>query len=68
VLSYVWGTTVKKRPILVNCEIIHVNANLEEALRYLRRLEQPRTFWVDAVYINRDDIKEKTIQVNMMGS
>jgi hypothetical protein len=52
----------------VDCEIIHVTANLEEALRYMRRLEQPRTIWVDAVCINPDDTKEKTIQVNMVGS
>jgi hypothetical protein len=51
----------------VNCKIIHVTANLEEALQYLRRPEQTRMVWVDAVCINQDDPKEKTIQVNMMG-
>jgi hypothetical protein len=67
-LSYVWGNTANKRPILVNCKTIFVTINLEEALRYLRRSDQTATIWVDAVCINQDDQREKAIQVNMMST
>lgn len=40
--------------------------NLQLALRALRDANVPRTLWVDAVYINQEDVGEKNKQVAMM--
>ena len=37
-------------------EILLVTQNLSTALRYLRRPDTERVFWIDAICINQDDI------------
>ncbi|KAI0169922.1 HET-domain-containing protein [Hypoxylon sp. FL1284] len=66
-LSYVWGDMTVKKPITVDGDEFQATANLEAALRALRRPRKQRTLWVDAVCINQDDIPEKNIQVPQMG-
>ena len=48
-LSYAWGSTQKKIPIIVNGVQVPVTINLECALRHLREPEEPVLLWVDAL-------------------
>lgn len=40
--------------------------NLYAALYHLRDLEETRVFWVDAICINQDDVREQNEQVSKM--
>jgi hypothetical protein len=71
-LSYVWGSTVDPHSIHVegieenpNGGELLVTQNLAIALRYLRKLE-PRTLWIDAICINREDTNERGSEVSRM--
>ncbi|KAH8665167.1 heterokaryon incompatibility protein-domain-containing protein [Tricladium varicosporioides] len=66
-LSYVWGNPKKTLPITLNNHTVKVTTNLHDALRRLRSKMEPRLVWVDALCINQSNIKEKTIQVGLMG-
>ncbi|KAG7005404.1 hypothetical protein G7Y79_00020g049320 [Physcia stellaris] len=66
-LSYTWGDPTVKVPIRVNENILQVTANLDNALRHLRRRDEKRALWVDAICINQDDLEEKSYQIPFMG-
>ena len=67
-LSYVWGPTTKTEHIdLVDSGQRPITDNLALALRRLRRLDEMRTLWIDAVCINQDDPSERSLQVQLMG-
>ncbi|KAK1758962.1 ankyrin repeat-containing domain protein [Echria macrotheca] len=53
--------------ITANGKRLPVTPNLYMALRYLRRSDQARVLWVDAVCINQDDVTERGHQVQQMG-
>jgi hypothetical protein len=65
-LSYVWGDGPARRPISVDGARVHVTANLEAALRQLRKEKSVRYLWVDALCINQADPDEKEAQVRIM--
>lgn len=65
-LSYVWGDPQVTKPIMVNGLDFPVTTNLLLALRYLRRQDEARTFWIDAICINQRDIQERNQQVTRM--
>ncbi|KAF7552217.1 hypothetical protein G7Z17_g4464 [Cylindrodendrum hubeiense] len=66
-LSYTWGSLDHEAPIYLNGRPWTVTANLESALRRLRRGDgAPRTLWVDALCINQNDIAERGQQVGIM--
>ena len=46
---------------------ITITPSLDEALRYLRYADRPRTMWIDAISINQRDISERNAQVPRMG-
>ncbi|KKY36372.1 putative ankyrin and het domain protein [Diaporthe ampelina] len=69
-LSYVWGSA--EQPEIVRVDetyglAISATRNLATALKYLRRADEPRTLWIDALCINQTDEVEKGPQVAMMG-
>lgn len=69
-LSYVWGSA--EQPGIVRVDekyglTISATRNLITALKYLRRTDQPRVLWIDALCINQTDDVEKGPQVGMMG-
>ena len=67
-LSYTWGASHYGRTIIVNgVSNFPVTDNLFSALRRLRRQDQPRVLWVDAICINQHDIEERNSQVSQMG-
>ncbi|KAL6903965.1 heterokaryon incompatibility domain-containing protein [Trichoderma evansii] len=65
-LSYVWGSSVEKLPIICNGEQFHVTQNLDSALRHLRDGEKERILWIDAICIDQNNTSERGHQVNLM--
>ena len=71
-LSYVWGS--QDDPVVASIrgkrrELSHlttITRNLEEALRYLRKEDESRILWIDAVCINQEDLAERGAQVSKM--
>ena len=66
-MSYAWGQTGDTRTIVINETKFEIPANLEDALRHVRRADIPLTIWADSICINQKDEAEKTEQVAMMG-
>lgn len=67
-LSYVWGDPSRTLPIQLDGHAFRVTENLEAALRHLRLISTPRTFWIDAISINQTNIMERNQQVELMGA
>ncbi|KAI0451780.1 heterokaryon incompatibility protein-domain-containing protein [Xylaria acuta] len=65
-LSYCWGDTRRRLPILLDGQCMEVTRNLHAALLALRREESTRFLWADAVCINQNDVSEKGEQVQMI--
>ena len=77
-LSYAWGEPLyhsiesHRQSLLagvyieVNGHRVSVGTNLYSALRHLRDPQYSRTFWIDAICINQENIDEKDHQVDLM--
>ena len=65
-LSYAWGSVELSENIQIDDGEIAITKELGKALRHLRRTDQPRTLWIDAICINQDDISERNSQVAVM--
>ena len=65
-LSYVWGDSTSQKKVVVNGEFFTIGSNLEVALRYLRKDDESRTLWVDAICINQHNNLERNQQVGRM--
>ena len=65
-LSYTWGEGGDRRIIYVNDRPFPITPNLFVALKYLRKAEESRTLWIDAICIDQHSLLEKTHQVGMM--
>ncbi|KAF2831184.1 HET-domain-containing protein [Ophiobolus disseminans] len=66
-LSYTWGHPEPQKVISLNDCDFEAQENLEAALRRLRRTNDIRTLWIDALCINQRDRAEKSVQVSRMG-
>jgi hypothetical protein len=67
-LSYTWGSQKDPIDILVGPEenYLAVTRNLAKALPYLRYTDKPRILWIDAICVNQQDLKERSLQVQRM--
>lgn len=65
-LSYVWGTSSKRKSITVNGRQFQATENLELALRNLRYRDKHRVLWIDSMCINQNDVTERNKQVQQM--
>lgn len=63
----IWGNATDLTPILINEHSLDITKSLRSALFHLRRRDEPRTLWVDAICINQGDIVERGNQVSIMG-
>jgi hypothetical protein len=52
--------------ILIDNKIIQIGSNLDAALRKLRKPDVNKTLWIDAIYINQNDEKERQTQIQEM--
>jgi hypothetical protein len=66
-ISYVWGSMVEIRRILVDGHWIYVTLNLFHALQHFRHAKEERTLWADAICIQQLNTREKGMQVQLMG-
>ena len=66
-VSYTWGDPLETEEILLNDKVLPVRNNLWSLLSSLRRTDEPRRLWIDAICINQSDIAEKNHQVALMG-
>ncbi|OLN85442.1 Heterokaryon incompatibility protein 6, OR allele 10 [Colletotrichum chlorophyti] len=64
-LSYCWGQSISKSPIIIDSILQQCGVNGEAALRHLRT-EEGAHVWIDQFCINQDDNAEKSHQVQMM--
>jgi hypothetical protein len=67
-LSYVWGDTKEIVNIFVDGQAFPVNTNLYEALKALRKSNERRVLWADAICIDQANLTERSSQVAMMGT
>lgn len=66
-LSYTWGSSDLSKSIRVNGHMMKITQNLHEALLHLRKEDEDRILWIDAVCINQANLKERGHQVAQMG-
>lgn len=66
-LSYAWGSATQTRRVTLGDHPFDVTTSLFNALRRLRKVDEVTDLWVDAVYINQDNNKERSEQVSLMG-
>jgi hypothetical protein len=66
-ISYVWGSSTKRVPIVCNNLELSITQNLDSALRQIWNITPRQVLWADAVCINQRDDLEKEIQVGVMG-
>ncbi|KAF5482953.1 Heterokaryon incompatibility protein 6, OR allele [Colletotrichum siamense] len=66
-LSYCWGDTRLRNMITVDRKALFITDNLHDALRNLRRTEEDRILWVDAICIDQSNVEERGHQVGWMG-
>lgn len=67
-LSYVWGDDTITTMIYLDESPFNATVNLAVALQHLRKADQPRVIWIDALSINQKNITERNSQVNIMGN
>ncbi|KAL6708188.1 hypothetical protein ACN47E_003372 [Coniothyrium glycines] len=66
-LSYCWGDATERCNLSCNGRSVSVTESLYSALLRLRREDQSRVIWADALCINQEDNEEKGNQVSLMG-
>ncbi|KAH7060980.1 heterokaryon incompatibility protein-domain-containing protein [Paraphoma chrysanthemicola] len=68
-LSYAWGDVDTTGRTCITCseKRIPITPNCSTALVHLRREDEPRALWVDAICIDQTSIQEKNHQIPLMG-
>lgn len=65
-LSYTWGDDLHDHTIFIDGKMFMVGPNLLGALKHLRKSDEERVLWIDAICINQSDIHEKNKQLCIM--
>jgi hypothetical protein len=66
-----WNALTRRRSNFRNVwreHTLSVTRNLAEALIYLRKEDESRIFWIDAICVNQADLDERGRQVTLMAS
>jgi hypothetical protein len=69
-LSYTWGDPKETTPLRCNedGDAISITRNCEAALRGLRKRDEERTLWIDAICIDQSNVEERSQQVQLMSA
>lgn len=67
-LSYTWGDAATSQLLRVDEHVLRITSNLANALQKLRRVDMPRTLWIDQVCINQNSAEERSEQVTLMAA
>lgn len=69
-LSYVWGTRQSEEMIFLDGCLFEVTRNLYEALAHLRRPDEDRVLWIDAICIDQSHnaVSDCVLMFNWNGS
>lgn len=65
-VSYCWGDIQDKENITLNGQVFTTTKSGGAALRAIRRQNQDRVVWLDAICINQQDTAERGAQVSIM--
>jgi hypothetical protein len=65
-LSYEWGESVCQHLILCEGRTLKATTSLLTLLKRLHSPGEARMLWVDAIWINQDDLVERAEQVPLM--
>ncbi|KAI1746687.1 heterokaryon incompatibility protein-domain-containing protein [Xylaria castorea] len=65
-LSYVWGEETPMRAISINGTVVQVRKNLAQALQSITHFDPHMYVFADAICINQQDDREKSIMVQHM--
>jgi hypothetical protein len=65
-LSYTWGDGEASHEIELSGQSLLIKDNLHAALRNLRRKDQDRVIWCDAICIDQENLSERGHQVQLM--
>lgn len=66
-MSYCWGDLEDLTPVDIDGFSINVTRNLRTALFHMRKIDQARWLWADAICINQENLFERAEQVSIMG-
>ena len=61
------GGLTAARSLSVPVSILMITTSLDTALRGLRKTDEPRVLWIDAICIDQKNVDERSSQVSMMG-
>jgi hypothetical protein len=66
-VSYTWGDPGLTETLWIEDAVINITRNLHDLLLRFRRTDEEEVIlWVDAICINQNDKKEKTVQIPLM--
>lgn len=68
-VSYTWGPPVFSHPLFIDqgSSRLMVTPIVDSLLRHMRKPDEPRYLWIDAICLNQKDDDEKAQQVPLMG-
>jgi Heterokaryon incompatibility protein (HET) len=67
-LSYVWGTGPLNHSVTIDGADFSVGQNLFDALCHLQCSDIAPAIWIDSICINQEDVTEKAVRVEKMGT
>ena len=67
-ISYVWGDPTKTVVLVCDGAKLGITYNLSSALRRVRRVNDTRLLWADAICINQNNVHERSTQLVLMRS
>ncbi|KAM0429632.1 hypothetical protein ACHAPT_006237 [Fusarium lateritium] len=69
-VSYTWGGEdgdySKPKFIIIGGKLFPITKNCDAALRKIRKQDEAKVIWIDALCINQNDVKERSAQVSQM--
>jgi hypothetical protein len=65
-LSYAWGDSKIRFPIVCDGQSLEITANLRAGLNQLRQTDKSRFLWADAICIDQKNLQERGQQVSVM--